>query len=75
MAACWPRPACVCCITSCVQSCCFGPLQRVRTWLRSDAATTDKAGLAALIDDTAHLARLEGLYGHEAAALARKSAL
>lgn len=50
-------------------------LQRVRTWLRSDAATTDKAGLAALIDDTAHLARLEGLYGHEAAALARKSAL
>jgi histidinol dehydrogenase len=45
-------------------------LQRIRTWLRSDGA--DAAGLAAAIDDSAALARLEGLYGHEAAALARR---
>lgn len=46
---------------------------RVRTWLRSDAPVTDRAGLDAVARDSAHLARLEGLYGHEAAALARGS--
>jgi phosphoribosyl-ATP pyrophosphohydrolase/phosphoribosyl-AMP cyclohydrolase/histidinol dehydrogenase len=50
---------------------------RVRTWLRADAtapggAADDAAGLAALIDDSAALARLEGLHGHAAAALARR---
>jgi histidinol dehydrogenase len=49
-------------------------VQRIRTWLRSDAAPEDKAGLRALVDDSAALARLEGLYGHEAAALARRKA-
>lgn len=48
---------------------------RIRTWLRSDAELTDKAALRAVIDDTAHLARLEGLAGHEAAALIRRPAV
>jgi hypothetical protein len=47
-------------------------LQRIRTWLRSDDATADPAGLKEVVDDSAHLARLEGLFGHEAAALARR---
>jgi len=46
---------------------------RVRTWLRSDAPVIDRAGLDAVARDSAHLARLEGLFGHEAAALARGS--
>ena len=48
--------------------------QRVRTWLRSDGASTDVAGKRALIDDTVALAELEGLAGHAAAARARKTA-
>lgn len=48
---------------------------RVRTWLRADPAPpADPDGAAArrqIIEDSAHLARLEGLFGHEAAALAR----
>jgi phosphoribosyl-ATP pyrophosphohydrolase/phosphoribosyl-AMP cyclohydrolase/histidinol dehydrogenase len=46
---------------------------RVRTWLRSDAPVADRAGLDELARDSAALARLEGLFGHEAAALARAS--
>ena len=49
---------------------------RVRTWLRAGGAAgagQDQAGLDLLVRDSAALARLEGLYGHEAAALARGS--
>jgi len=45
---------------------------RVRTWLRADVGPGD-AGLDLLVRDSAALARLEGLFGHEAAALARGS--
>ena len=52
---------------------------RVRTWLRADDAPPADAAAAAarreIIDDTAALARLEGLFGHEAAALARRAAV
>ena len=48
---------------------------RVRTWMRSDEDTSGEslAEYEALIDDTAALARLEGLRGHERAALERRS--
>ncbi len=51
--------------------------QRVRTWLRSDdsGSAEAKEGLKAVIEDSAALARLEGLFGHESAALARRKAL
>ena len=54
------------------------PLQRVRTWLRSDATITagkDVAAFRSLVEDTAALAELEGLAGHAAAAIARKKAV
>jgi histidinol dehydrogenase len=41
---------------------------RIRTWLRSDKQTVDKEGLKMIINDSAALARLEGLHGHAAAA-------
>lgn len=46
---------------------------RIRTWLRSDdAVPADAAGFKEVVEDSAALARLEGLFGHEAAALARR---
>jgi histidinol dehydrogenase len=53
------------------------PPQRIRTWLRSDdsGSAEAKEGLKSVIDDSAALARLEGLFGHEAAALARRKEL
>lgn len=47
---------------------------RIRTWLRSDApaaAGPEQAAFEGLVADTAALARLEGLRGHERAALRR----
>lgn len=46
---------------------------RIRTWLRSDtpAAGADREAFEGLVRDTAALARLEGLRGHERAALRR----
>jgi len=46
---------------------------RIRTWLRSDAPETeaDLAAMEELVQDTAALARIEGLRGHERAALRR----
>jgi histidinol dehydrogenase len=44
---------------------------RVRTWMRSDEDASGSDEYAALIEDTAALARLEGLRGHERAALRR----
>ena len=50
-------------------------VQRIRTWLRSDAAPSEREGLREVVEDSAQLARLEGLFGHEAAALARRKFL
>jgi histidinol dehydrogenase len=53
-------------------------MQRIRTWLRSapDVAVPAVAtALRQVIDDSAALARLEGLHGHAAAAEARRKAL
>lgn len=50
--------------------------QRIRTWLRADGADRSAKTLAdrnLLIDDSAELALLEGLHGHAAAALARRT--
>lgn len=47
---------------------------RIRTWLRCDGSSpADAAGFNEVVADSAHLARLEGLFGHEAAALARSN--
>ena len=51
-------------------------LQRIRTWLRAESTDRSAQTLAdrnLLIDDSAELAVLEGLYGHAAAALARRT--
>ena len=50
-------------------------MKRIRTWLRSDAAASERDGLREVVEDSAQLARLEGLFGHEAAALARRKFL
>lgn len=46
---------------------------RIRTWLRSDTPATaaDRDAFEGMVRDTAALARLEGLRGHERAALRR----
>lgn len=46
---------------------------RIRTWLRSDGeeAAASSSGFDEVVADSAHLARLEGLFGHENAALVR----
>jgi hypothetical protein len=55
---------------------CPPPLaQRIRTWLRSDLSADEKEGLKSIIDDSAELAGLEGLFGHQAAALQRRKFL
>ena len=51
------------------------PLQRIRTWLRSDLSQGEREGLKGIIDDSAALAELEGLFGHQSAALQRRKLL
>lgn len=66
----------VCCSDTCVPLSHLSAYQRIRTWLRADGADRSAKTLAdrnLLIDDSAELALLEGLHGHAAAALARKS--